>query len=320
MKVLVTGAGALLGQGIIKSLRASSLSPQVVAVDPNPLAAGLYWGDSAHLVPMANDPEYLPVLRSILERERPAAVLIGTDVEPSILAHARHELESEYGVTIVVSSPEVVAVADDKWRTYEFLKANDFGHPRSCLAGGEDRLIEEAGFPLMVKPRVGARSIGCHVVHNRTELEQALQSLANPIVQEYVGAPEDEYTAGALTFGQKVASIVMRRELRDGNTYRAFSQEYPELNREVQRMALALGAFGPANFQFRLHQGRMRVFEINGRFSGTTPLRASAGFNEVEMTLRHLLFGEPLVQPAIRTMTILRHWSETIVEPGQSLF
>ncbi len=52
------------------------------------------------------------------------------------------------------------------------------------------------------------------------------------------------------------------------------------------------------NFQFRLDRdGRPRPFEINARFSGTTPLRALAGFNEVEMALRHVLLGEPVVQP-----------------------
>ena len=57
----------------------------------------------------------------------------------------------------------------------------------------------------------------------------------------------------------------------------------------------------------------VKVFEINGRFSGTTPLRMRAGFNEVEMTLRHVLMGEKIVQPKVQPMTILRHLEETIV-------
>src|SRR5207253_6335302 len=110
-------------------------------------------------------------------------------------------------------------------------------------------------------------------------------------------------------------SIVMRRELRDGNTYRAFADELPDLNQTVKAMAQALQPYGPANFQFRLDGGRVKVFEINARFSGTTPLRAHAGFDEVEMTLRHLILGESLRQPRIRPLILLRHWSETVVEP-----
>ena len=112
----------------------------------------------------------------------------------------------------------------------------------------------------------------------------------------------------------------MRRDLRDGNTYRAYVEAFPELNVEVRRMAEALGAHGPANFQFRLDaQGRAKVFEINGRFSGTTPLRMRAGFNEVEMVLRRILRGEPIKQPSVRPMMILRHFTETVVPAGEEL-
>jgi carbamoyl-phosphate synthase large subunit len=105
----------------------------------------------------------------------------------------------------------------------------------------------------------------------------------------------------------------MRRDLRDGNTYRAYPDAYPELNAAVQAMARALEPHGPVNFQFRLGLHGPTVFEINGRFSGTTPLRALAGFNEVEMALRHVLQGESLIQPEIQPVAILRHWSETVV-------
>ena len=72
--------------------------------------------------------------------------------------------------------------------------------------------------------------------------------------------------------------------------------------------------FVPANFQFRIDKfGVPKVFEINGRFSGTTPLRAHAGFNEVEMCIRKVLWDEPIVQPDILSVTILRHWSETVI-------
>ena len=56
-------------------------------------------------------------------------------------------------------------------------------------------------------------------------------------------------------------------------------------------MATALGAHGPANFQFRLVDGvATQVSSRSTRASsGTTPLRMHVGFNEVEMTLRHLL-------------------------------
>jgi carbamoyl-phosphate synthase large subunit len=319
MKVMVTGAGALLGQGIIRSLLKSSLQPEILAVDPSPLAPALYWVPHRALVPMAKDPKYLDVIESLLRDHRPDAVLVGTDVELELFARHREDLERRYSTWIVVSSPEVVATADDKWATFRFLRDHGFPAPASALPGDESELIAQVGFPLVVKPRVGARSVGVSVVRNRAQLARAVEGLEAPVIQECVGSDAEEYTAGTLTFDRRCdASIVMRRDLRDGNTYRAFVEPYPELNEVVRRMAVALGAHGPANFQFRLGaSGQVQVFEINARFSGTTPLRMHAGFNEVEMVLRKVVKGEAIVQPPIERMTLLRYFTETVVRPDQ---
>jgi carbamoyl-phosphate synthase large subunit len=60
------------------------------------------------------------------------------------------------------------------------------------------------------------------MARNQEELRQALDLNDEVIIQELVGRDDTEFTAGALVFdGECKASIVMRRELRDGNTYRA---------------------------------------------------------------------------------------------------
>jgi carbamoyl-phosphate synthase large subunit len=321
VKVLVTGAGALVGQGIIRSLMESSLSPVIVAADPSPLSAGLYWTQHRHLVPMASDPAYVQTFENILDRERPDAVIPGTDVELLLFAENRARWEEEFGINVIVSDPNVVRIADDKYLTYRFFRDHGFAAPDSCLPGEESALIERVGYPLIVKPRVGARSLGVVKVQTKDELARALATGDELVIQECVATEHSEYTAGTLTFeGRCDASIVMRRDLRDGNTYRAYVEAFPELNVEVRRMAEALGSYGPTNFQFRLDaQGRAKVFEINGRFSGTTPLRMRAGFNEVEMALRRVLRGEPIKQPSVRPMTILRHFTETAVPAGEEL-
>ncbi|PJG48151.1 carbamoyl phosphate synthase [Sphingobium sp. LB126] len=318
MKILVTGAGAVLGQGIIKSLRQSTLDCSVIAADPNPLSAGLFWADTAYRLPFANDPAFGDHIHELLDRERPDAVLVGTDVELSYFAAERHRLEALFRTHVLVSDPRVVAIADDKLETARFFESVGLPHPAS--AGGDEEemvraLVESVGFPLVVKPRVGARSVGVSLVRDRDELTQALEGRCGLVVQECVGDPECEYTASTLVFdGEVQASIVMRRDLRDGNTYRAYTGDYPELNAQVRVLGRALQPHGPANFQFRLDDwGIPRVFEINARFSGTTPLRALAGFNEVEMCVRKLLHGTPIVQPPVRSGTILRYLDEIFV-------
>jgi len=64
----------------------------------------------------------------------------------------------------------------------------------------------------------------------------------------------------------------------------------------------------------RLHGGRAVCFEINVRFSGTTPVRARFGFNDVEAALRHYVLAEAAVDlPLITNGIALRYWNEAYV-------
>lgn len=323
LRVAVTGGGALLGQGLLRALKLSNLKPYTIAVDVNPCSAGLYWVDESYLVPPAKSSQYLDSIRALLARSEPDILLVGTDVELAPLAGVRLELEREFGTRILVSSPEVISIADDKYKTAAFFVEHGFAAPVSALVSnreGVELLVAELGFPLIVKPCVGARSYGVSKVHNMAELEYAMAHVENGVVQECVGIDGQEYTASGLYFdGECGAVIVMRRDLRDGNTYRAFTVMDTELNRIVKQWTEALRPLGPANFQFRVDKfGVPKVFEINSRFSGTTPLRAKVGFNEVEMSIRKMIWDEPIVQPEVQSATILRYWSETVIDPQRA--
>lgn len=318
-KIIVTGAGAVLGQGIIKSLRSASFPCHIVALDPNPLSVGLYWADQAMIIPMATDPAYVQAIEDILEREKPDAVLVGTDVELAIFAANRADWEKRFDTHILVSNPEVVEIADDKYATAQFLKRNGLSYPQSAMADDRDeleQLVADVGFPLIVKPRRGARAVGVSQVHDRDDLEQTISGRTDLVVQQMAGSDDQEYTAGVLFFDNEVkASIVLRRDLRDGNTYRAYADDYPECHAYVHAMAKALKPYGPANFQFRIDkQGVPRLFEINARFSGTTPMRALFGFNEVDMSLRKLLHGDDIENPVVKKGVVLRFLEERFVE------
>jgi len=318
IKVAVTGAGAVLGQGIIKSLKMAPCDYEVVALDPNPLSPGLYWANSHRLIPMAKDHDYCAAIEAMLDVERPDAVLVGTDVELGIFARNRALWEARFGTRVVVSSPEIVAIADDKLATSRWLEANGLPFPTTAPgeAGDEiEKLIALHGFPLIVKPRQGARAVGVSLVHDRDGLRAALDGRQRLIVQQWAGPDDEEYTAGIICFDDEVsASIVLRRDLRDGNTFRAYSDDYPDCVAYVRRVAKALQPYGPANLQFRRgHDGQFRLFEINARFSGTTPMRALLGFNEVHMVLQKLLTSKPIEQPQVAKGTVVRFLEEQLL-------
>ncbi len=312
-KVLVTGAGGGVGQSIIKSLQGSAYS--VVAADSDLWGTGLYVASRAYTVPYASAPTYLDRLLAIASNERCALVFPGLDAELPVLASAAERFRSA-GVTIVVSSPEVVDVADDKLATASFLADNGFPAPRTVLASAE--AAPQLTFPLVLKPRKGgARALGVVLVRDEAEFTSALRAMKpeNTVAQEFIDG--DEYTCGTVNRdGQCFGSIVMRRTLRDGDTYKAFVVEDQRIHSHVRAVAERLKPFGACNFQLRLRDGIPFIFEINARCSGTTYARSLAGFNEPLLLAEWLLKG---TQPAyrIREVAVFRYWKELVVEPAR---
>ena len=319
MKILVTGGGSLLGQGIIKALKKIKKKYYLIVVDVNPLSAGLYWGDEKYLIPYANSENYIESIKILLNKTKPDFVFIGTDVELLHFSENKKGLESEFNTKIIVSSTDVIKIANDKFKTAGFFKKNGFQYPITVdpnNMGELEDLISKKGFPLIVKPRVGARSFQVSKVNDKKSLESQLKKTNFPIVQEHIGSDSNEYTASSLCFdGICKASIVLKRDLKDGNTYRTFYVDNKNFNLKIKSWTEALKTFGPVNFQFRIDSnGVPKVFEINARFSGTTPLRALMGYNEIEMCINKLAFNKEITQPIIKDYTILRNWSETIID------
>jgi len=310
MSILVTGVGGGAGQSVLKSLQGSGYN--VIATDGEVLATGLYTTGKGYVIPYAHSPTYIERLLSISKSEGVQLIFPGLDAELPVLAQARKVFQ-KIGVTLVVSDNNVVQISDDKLKTAEFLSARQFPFPKTCLLS--DLPNEKAILPVILKPRQGgARSKGVCIVRTLHELAKAREELDGDafVAQEFIEGPE--YTCGTLTLnGVCSGAIVLRRVLRDGDTYKAFVERNEPLENFVTNVANHLQAFGPCNFQLRIRDGIPYIFEFNSRCSGTTYCRTLAGFNEPKMIADFILKGEE-PQYSVRPITILRYWKELVVE------
>ena len=174
-------------------------------------------------------------------------------------------------------------------------------------------------FPLIAKPRVGSRSVGVLKIEKQSDLEQ-IDGKGNYIIQEYLPDDLGEFTAGTMTYDQQcISQIIFRRDLKEGNTYRAYSYEDFEHEQFLKRISeIITGVYGPLNFQYRIKNNQPVIFEINSRFSGTSPLRAVVGVNEVEMAIEYIETGKVTAAKRMAgNVAILRTWSDVIVPMKQ---
>lgn len=323
LTVLVLGVGGNVSQGILKALAIGGLRCRTVGACITPLAAGLYTTGRAYVSPYADDPGFLDWLLDVCESEGVDAILSGVEPVLSVLSEHADEIRERTGAVAVVSPPECLEVGQDKLATARWLAERGFPAPRSADAvdrAAVDELASEAGFPLIAKPRRGRSAQGVVEVASAAELEAVLRR-PGYLLQESLGDPGEEYTVACFSDREGTVRGVcaMRRELEAGTTYRAQVGEFPELEAEARRIAAALKPLGPSNTQFRVAGGRPVCFEVNVRFSGTAPIRARLGFNDVEAGVRHVALGEQAVDlPRAKPGVALRYWNELYVDGAAS--
>jgi carbamoyl-phosphate synthase large subunit len=322
VNALVTAVGGIVGQGIMKCLKLANTKNdqfryRILAADASPQAAGLYRSDGGFVTSPASAPEHVSSIIKICREQQVDAVFVGADEELMPLAQAKQRVEKESGSVVISNPPEVISLATDKWKTYEFLKRNNFPCAESALPEDMESFVKEFGFPIVVKPREGHGSEGFHLVQDADGIRYAFSEIKKkgwrPFLQEYLEAEESEFTSGVTVDREgkrAMSSISMRRSLKGGQTYKAFIDDYQDVRKSAEKVAIRLGAKGPVNVQARLAGGLPKVFEINPRFSASCPLRAVAGVNEPDLVFRNLLLGESMQVEHYERLVCLRFWDE----------
>ena len=250
---------------------------------------------SLHVVPPASaEAAYVERLDRICRKHRFDAVVPSTPVE--IDALRGEPLPS--GVPVISLSPSYRETYDDKLWCYRALEG---AVPLAAYADGADReavrrLIQHAGYPVIVKRRRGRGGESFHIVSREEELEPALDKTMDPVVQAFLDDDGGEFTVGVFAADGHVTAIMFRRRLgRTGSSWFAQTVDDLEVTAYAEAVARASALRGSANVQVRKSAAGVRLLEVNARFSSLAPARAYAGFRDVEWSVGLALGRKPEV-------------------------
>ena len=321
--VLVTASGGIVSQGIIKSLKLSNMKKdhpvmyEIITTDIDVQAAGLYRGDTGIIVPSTSSSDYIDSIIKICKEQNIRAIFVGSTEELLPIAFAKEKIEKEADTVVLTNTIDVISTAIDKWKTFEFLKKNNLPCAESSLPENQEEFIEKFGFPLVVKPREGHGSLHVYIVNNRDEIIQAIFAIQkagwHPIIQEYLDGKNMEFTSGVVvdrTGKGVMSSISMRKTLKQGQTYKAFVDDFHDIRKSAEETALKFGCRGSINIQAKMIENTPKIFEINPRFSATCPIRAVAGVNEPDIVFRNFVLGEEIKINAYQKLVCMRYWNE----------
>ena len=290
---------------------------KVVATDMQLSAPALQAADVKLQVPAVYDPEYVNITLKICKEQKIDALISLNDLELPILAENKAKFEA-LGVKVIVSDPQVIDIAFDKYKTAQWVESLGLVAPKTYvrLADVKEALAKgEIEFPLFMKPRWGSGSIGLESIADMEELDIYYNLLMKKIKKTILATASvgDEYimiqeklTGSEFGLdimndlnGKNVAvSVKQKLAMRAGETDKAVTVDLPEVREMGKKIGEALGHIGNLDVDIMQRaDGAYCVLELNPRFGGGYPFSYEAGVNMPKAIIQWVKGEE--VDPAI---------------------
>lgn len=281
---------------------------KIIATDMQLTAPAVQVADVKLQVPAVYDPKYIDITLGICKQYNIDALISLNDLELPILAENKAKFE-QIGVKVIVSSPEVIDICFDKYKTAQWTESIGLNAPKTyvTLASAKDALAKgEIAFPLFMKPRWGSGSIGLETIDDMEELDIYYHILMKKIKKSILATASvgDEYIMiqDKLTgqeFGLDVmndlegnnvaVSVKKKLAMRAGETDKAITVDLPEVREMGATIGRNLKHIGNLDVDIMQRaNGDYCVLELNPRFGGGFPFSYEAGVNLPKAILQWL--------------------------------
>lgn len=135
-RILVSEAGGAPSINIIKSLRAMNEDIEIIGISSDVYLLQLADVDVRFLVPSANDPLFLPLLKEIIEATKPEVLLSQNDAVIEILSEHRDELDTK----LFLPKHETITLCHNKFSSYNKWAESGLSVPKTFLITDEKSL------------------------------------------------------------------------------------------------------------------------------------------------------------------------------------
>lgn len=274
-RILITGIGGDIGQGVATILRENRPELELFGVDVHAQHGGHLFVDHFSLIPTASSSDYLDALRKMVIEHSIDAVIPMSEPE---LNSTLPFLELASGVKWITAGAKVVAAGLDKLNTIQALIDIGVPVPWTALVDGGYPIA----YPCILKSRTGSGSRAVFVVKNSADADYLVKRYPDAIFQELLEPDNREVTCAVYRRKDgEVSSLLMLRRLTGGFTGWAKVIKDDAATEMCEKIAKGLDLRGSMNIQMRLTENGPRIFEINPRFSSTVLMRHRLGFTDV---------------------------------------
>ena len=314
VNILVTGVGAIIGYGIIKSLRLSDHKVRIIGMDIYDDAYGRFISDEFIHAELASSPQYLNFINDTVKKFEIDLIIPG--IEQDLYALHRGKAEIIDKVKTVMNNDLSIDLSSDKLATYNYFKNEAIRMIPTLHDVSFAECVENFSLPFLLKPIRGYASKGIQKIFSAEEFLFYSKKIGYAcIYQKLIGSMDSEFTISVFGDGQGsfFDYIILKRQLsQEGATSKAILVEDEDILLYVKEICSLIKPIGPTNIQIRTEKNTPYLLEINPRISSACSIRALMNYNEPEMCIDYFLLGRSPISKPKRKANVVRFISDHI--------
>lgn len=257
------------------------------------------YADKKVISPLIYNNNYIPFLVDYCKNNKIDIIISLFDIDLLMLSKNADEFQ-KVGTKVIVSSPDVIEICNDKWKTYLYLKDNGFNVPISFIS--LDDVISsissnKLSFPIIVKPRYGCGSISVSIAYDEDDLVYLTKKINKEIDNSYLkyesSVTNDKIIYQECLRGQEYGAdiinnlngenqnVIVRKKIamRSGETDIAELVDEPIIKNELTRLGKLTKHVANMDCDIFLVNGIPYILEMNARFGGGYPFSHMGGCN-----------------------------------------
>jgi carbamoyl-phosphate synthase large subunit len=318
-KVVILGGGPnRIGQGIEfdyccchAAFALSEVGYETIMINCNPETVSTDYDTSDRLY---FEPLTAEDVLEVLHGEMANGTLEGVIVQyggqtPLKLAHPLEKA----GIAILGTTPDAIDLAEDRDRFSRLLKRLKLAQPTNGIArsGPEAiRIAEQIGYPVVIRPSYVLGGRAMEIVRDLPHLERYINEAVivsgrSPVLIDSYLSDAIEVDVDALCDGKDVYVAGVMEHIEEAGIHSGDSAcslppyslkpaVIAELERQTEKLALALGVVGLMNVQYAIKDGEIFILEVNPRASRTVPFVAKVIGRPIAKIAARLMAGEKL--------------------------
>jgi|TARA_B110000037_G_scaffold218199_1_gene280738 carbamoyl-phosphate synthase large subunit len=296
-KIIILGGGPnRIGQGIEfdyccvhAALAIKEIGFEAIMINCNPETVSTDYDISDRLY---FDPVTLEDVLEIVRKEKPSGVIVQYGGQTPLKISKALE---ENGVPIIGTLPDDIDAAEDRERFQKILFDLNLKQPPNRTAKTTEeaeKLAEEIGYPLVVRPSYVLGGRGMEIVHEKEDLNRYMSEAVkvshdSPVLLDRFLNNAVEVDVDAVSDGEHVViggimEHIEQAGVHSGDSacslppYSVSLEIQKELIDQTKKLAKALRVVGLMNIQFAIQGSDIYVLEVNPRASRTIPFVSKA--------------------------------------------